>query len=132
MAKIDFHPTEVPKGYRKNMIFQNRNKHDIHIEHLRFQSNIHPREWDTPVEKQLCLGCLEGGSNPYPQFSVPIVGTGTIFMRWYGISRHEEQADTFEVLFDDRGEPWPYIFGGDRWTMALRHAALRAGPENGD
>jgi len=55
---------------------------------------------------------------------LPICGGGEVLLRWK--SSEGEEADAFKVLFDTDGEPYPYIFGGDKWTMALRHAALKA------
>lgn len=130
---IELHPPKVLEGHRKIMVFQNKNGYDIHIEHMRFKSDIHPREWDTHVRSQTLPRWYKTHRiHPPPELAVPIVGTGTIFMRWYGNSKHEPQADTFQVLFDSNNQPYPYVFGGDRWTMALRHAALRAMKENGE
>lgn len=100
----------------KNQLFWNKGKDTIHITYLRFQSDIRPREWDTNCTKML----LDGDE----MHILPITGTGEIFVKW--TADGDERADHFTVQFDDKGTPYPYIFGGDRWTMALRHAALRA------
>jgi hypothetical protein len=63
-------------------------------------------------------------------FYLKIRGAGDVFIKWR--TDTGERADHFTVQFDPDGAPYPYIFGGDKWTMALRHAALRALAENGD
>ena len=122
MTMIDHHPPPVPRDQRKNLLFHNRGKDTIRITYLRFQSDVHPRDWDTIGDDET----MQSDSVYY----LPICGTGEIFIKWK--SGTEERADHFTVLFDPNGHPYPYIFGGDRWTMALRHAALRATAENGD
>ena len=119
---IDHNPPPVPPDQRKYLLLLNRGKPVIRIDYLRFQSYIYPREWDTKGDTPV----LKMGE----QYKLPICGTGEIFVKWR--TGHDERADHFTVSFDKAGRPYDYIFGGDRWTMALRHAALKAGSENGD
>jgi hypothetical protein len=107
---------------RKNQLFWNKGKDTIRITYLRFQSGVHPREWDTEGDNHL-LGTDD-------MIYLAIRGPGEIFIKW--TSDTDERADHFAVQFDDKGAPYPYIFGGDRWTMALRHAALRAMADGND
>ncbi len=82
---------------------------------------MHPRQWDTlGDEVKLSQGHI---------YLLPICGTGTIFVRWR--QALEDRADSYEVLFDKAGNPYPYLFGGDKWTMMLRHAALREVEKHG-
>lgn len=116
---IEHHPPPVPLASRKKLLFMNRGEASIRISHLTFQSSEHPRLWDTMGDN---LTLLKDTT-----YRLPICGEGQIFIRWEGAG--EDRADSFAVMFDKAGDPYPYIFGGDRWTMALRHAALRATAE---
>lgn len=103
---------------QKILEFKNVGKYDIRIQHLMFQSDIHPRLWDAVGSKEII--------QPGQIYRLPILGTGKVFLRWQeNRSNLENWADSFEVTFDPAGEPYPYIFGGDKWTMALRHKALQ-------
>ena len=113
---MEHNPPPVPPDLRKNLVFFNKGKHVIHITHIVFQSDIHPRLWDSVGRKEN----LRAGQI----YILPICGGGEVLLRWK--SSEGEEADAFKVLFDTDGNPYPYIFGGDKWTMALRHAALKA------
>ena len=119
--RIEHNPPPVPRDQRRKIWFHNKDKDTIHIIYLKFQSDIHPRLWDTT------------GDHPtlhyQSQYALPICGTGEIFIKWDTIDG--SRADHFTVQFDKAGDPYPYICG-DRWTMALRRAALKATAENGD
>ena len=117
----DHHPPKPKPGDRKNFVFLNRNEYAVRINFFRFESSVFPRQWDTTDD-----GIVVQGDNA--AYAIPIVGPGTVFLRYFDTS---EKADTFTVQFDPVGEPYPYIFGGDRWTMALRHKALQAVAEHG-
>ena len=113
---IDHHPPTPGPDDRKFLLFQNRGEDKVRITYLRFQSCVYPRQWDTLGDEETLLKT--------DIYKLPIVGKGEIFIKWQTTS--ETRADHFTVQFDPRGEPYPYIFGGDRWTMVLRHAALRS------
>lgn len=100
----------------KKLLLWNRGKDTIRIKYFRFQSTTRPRELDVNGEK---ISLQENET-----YTVPIVGEGDIFMMWH--SGVTERADHFAVQFDSTGEPYPYIFGGNKWTRALRHAAFKA------
>lgn len=120
---IDHHPVKPGPGDRRKFVFKNMNKYDVRIQYFHFESSRYPRHWDTTDDNIYVP--RDNGIH-----SIPIVGPGRIFMKWHEGSLLLPRADSFEVSFDPAGEPYPYIFGGDRWTMALRHAALRANDGN--
>lgn len=119
---ISHNPSLVPPEQRKKLVFLNRGKDVIRIKYLHFQSNVYPRQWDTMGDAPT----LKEGDI----YSLPICGTGEVFVKWQ--TDQTQRADHFEVQFDSNGAPYMYIFGGDRWTMALRRAALKAVAENGN
>ena len=120
---LEHQPPKPAPGDKRKFVFVNRNAYNIRITHFHFESSRHPRQWDT-YNDEIYVDKDNG------VHTIPIVGPGQIFLRWKdGTS---DRGDTFEVQFDLAGEPYPYIFGGDRWTMALRHKALRAVAEHGN
>lgn len=119
---MDHHPPRPGPGDRRILLFWNKGKDTIRINHVMFQSDIYPRTWDTTGDDPLLR------ENEY--YKMQIVGTGQVFLRWHAAG--EERADSFKVHFATNGVPYPYIFGGDQWTMALRHAALKSYDDDGE
>lgn len=117
---VKYNPIPLPPNQRKIQLFQNKGEDNIRITYLRFQSSAHPRKWDAIAHEQNILVLGEGDV-----CELEIAGPGEIFIKWRVNSK--ERADHFVLQYDDNGVPYPYIFGGDRWTMALRRAALGAG-----
>ena len=120
----------MQKPDAKDLEFRNKGEDNISVTYLKFQSTEQPRFWDTSKEPSgnawlLCTGTI---------LTMEIYGEGEIFIKWetqapspvQQVVKLKQRADHFTVRFDRNGEPYPYIFGGDKWTMALRQAALRA------
>jgi hypothetical protein len=116
---------EYPPGPREQQefVFLNKNAHNIRITHFHFESSKHPRDWDTH-EDEVYID-RDGG-----MCAIDIWGPGRIFLKWN--DNGSDRADTFEVQFRADGVPYPYIFGGDRWEMALRHKAMLALKKHGN
>ena len=107
---------------KKKLRFINSGEADIHLTSVTFQSALHPLTWNTSA--------LGNRIRDKDVFDLPINGPGEVFLQWRCGS--VDRADSFVVQFDPRGRPYDYIFGGDKWTMVLRNAALRAEDDCGD